>query len=1157
MHFSGPKLAMALLFLAFFLSTVPVPVASRLAGGPTPIQYPHNTDLLFNGTTVHGFVTSHDGHLYFEDDTRARFWGVNLVDKMCFLTADQVDSLIDVLKASGANMVRLHLMDAHLSQSLIDYSSGNTSKLNDDMLARLDYLLYKCRVAGIYVYLDLLDGREFLESDGVVNASKLGSEAKVISIFDDHLIELQKQYATNLLTHVNPYTGLALVDDPTIAVVEITNENGMFWDLLGDVKGWAGIPEPYYSELKSKWNDWLVREYGTRQNLDNAWVDHYGTHGLLADEDPTAGTVRLPDVVEAWKHTAGGRSYDDTAIGHARANDGSRFAYDLLCNYYTTMKQHLRSLGVKVPIGASDNQWQVHPPTQLAIKKCLDFSAAGYYHDHPTFPGSPLMTIRNTPELFEDAESILPILSAQKIAGVPMIVREWNDVFPNDYRSESMIQMATFAAQQDWDGVLIHHFADDFFSLAEGEQKTLWWSTLHDPARWPQFSVAARIFLDQMVSPLSMVIDIGYSYTDTFYAAHFDDPWFYRAAPYFGRVRNYYFDSTYNGTADVVIGSMRTNGATYPGTGGTKTAIIAPYYWYCDLYNQELNQTATAKRLYSGLTFTDGSSSGSGHFAGFAYDNKDITWSHYYGISVSTLPSGALAFGNSSNNLWCAGFVDSSSVIMSMWDCQTTSKVVFHDWDYAPQAGGDHNVFEVLRHDSLAARILMDALSHWGLTSMSHSYWDVRTWVDDSGVWVRNETSGVFTLSTDHVAAVVGFANGTTAVGGITFESNDHHFAASVISVDGQPLATSDHMVFTAVGDAWNTNQELVLSYDSGAGTAYSYMNSWDSVGDPPVNYEDIFVRAYFGRQISASVILRGIYGAPKSVFTTTSNSLYLSTDSASASDVVALDIFVSPSPPEVLACESAPDSALAGEAQPVSVTVNLTGPDIQNVTLWYSEDEGDYQALALTYSGDGKFEGELPGGEYDTTTAYYFVAYDVFSHATVVGDNGANFTVTWIDTVPPELVDVSYSPSSPVFGSDVVLTCTVSDEHSGVSEVRATYQAGGSTKTVLMTEVQENVYSVTITNSDNVTDLQVTIEVEDLAANTVSETVVIHYSQPSTSTTTTTSSTTTTTTSSSTTTTSAPTSTSPLSDLDTLLVGGVGIVVVLAIVLMLMRRRH
>ena len=251
MPVSRAKLALVVLLLLVLVSSAPSLVNAYLPGGPEPIQYPHNEGLLFHDTTEHGFVTAHDGHLYFEDSTRARFWGVNLVDKMCFLTEDQVDSLIEVLRSAGANMVRLHLMDAHLSMSLIDYSSGNTSQLNSEMLARLDYLIYSCRRAGIYIYLDLLDGREFLESDGVVNASLLGPGAKVVSIFDDHLIELQKQYATNLLTHVNPYTGVALVDDPTIAVVEITNENGMFWDLPGDVKGWAGIPEPYYTELKN------------------------------------------------------------------------------------------------------------------------------------------------------------------------------------------------------------------------------------------------------------------------------------------------------------------------------------------------------------------------------------------------------------------------------------------------------------------------------------------------------------------------------------------------------------------------------------------------------------------------------------------------------------------------------------------------------------------------------------------------------------------------------------------------------------------------------------------------------------------------------------------------------------------------------------------
>ncbi|MCF2138053.1 MAG: hypothetical protein K9W43_12535 [Candidatus Thorarchaeota archaeon] len=1116
------------------------PLEARLADGPMPIQYPHNNDLLFNNTSAHKFVTAHDGHLYFEDGVRARFWGVNLVSDMCFLTGDQVDSLVEVLRAAGANMIRLHLMDEHHAISLINYTAGNTSQLNSEMLSRLDYLIYRSGQNGIYVYLDLLDGREFLDSDGVVNASLLGPEAKVVSIFDDHLIELQKQYATNLLTHVNQYTNLTLADDPTIAVVELTNENGMFWDLLGDVKGWAGIPEPYYNELKSKWNNWLLQEYVNRSNLDKTWTDSGGTHGLQPDEDPTTGTVRLPDVVEAWKLTAGSRDYDNVTVGHARANDGSRFAYYLLKNYYTTMKQHLRALGVRVPIGASDDQWQVHPPTQRAIKECLDFSAAGYYHDHPSFHETPLMTIKNTPELFEDTESILPILSAQKIAGVPMIVREWNDVFPNDYRCESMIQMATFAAQQDWDGVLIHHFADDFNSLTEGAQKTLWWSTLHDPARWPQFSVAARIFLGQLVTPINTVIDIGYSYTDTFYAAHFDDPWFYRVAPYLGRVQNKYFDDTYNGTADIVIGSMRTNGAIYPSSGGVKTVIVAPYYWYCDLYNKELNQTKTAKLLHPELSFQDGSTSGLGQFVGFAYDNKNITWSHYYGISISSVPSGAKPFGNSSDELWCAGLVDASSIIMVMWDHQTTSTTLFEDWDYKPQTGGTHNVFEVSRHDSLAARILLDGIHYWNMTDLTHSFWNQRTWHDGSGVWARDETAGIFTLDTDQVAAVVGFAQGNTTVGDVAFLSTSHHFAASLITLDGRPLTTSTHMVLTAVGDAWNTDQQLSLNYNYGAKTAYYSMQGWDSVGQAPVIYENIFVRAYFGREINASIILRGIYGEAEYEFNKTADSLYLATDSSYSPNVVALDIYVDPSPPQVMSVEPAPALALAREDQPVSVSVNLTGPDIETVAVWWSVDNSSYRSVTLSYEGYGRFCGQLPGGEYGTTTEYYFVVRDVFGQEIILRNGTDDYTISWFDTVMPLITDVYYSPRDPVFGSDVLLTCKATDEHSNIDRVWVTYLDGASNITSDMERFSDNTFGVNITNNASVSDLEVVIRASDSAGNVVSHTITIHYN-----------------TSTGTTTPTTNIPTSLLDDFETLIIAGaIGGVVLLVIVIILRRRR-
>lgn len=36
------------------------------------------------------------------------------------------------------------------------------------------------------------------------------------------MIELQKEYAKEPLRHVNPYTGLALIDDPAVVTIQQT-----------------------------------------------------------------------------------------------------------------------------------------------------------------------------------------------------------------------------------------------------------------------------------------------------------------------------------------------------------------------------------------------------------------------------------------------------------------------------------------------------------------------------------------------------------------------------------------------------------------------------------------------------------------------------------------------------------------------------------------------------------------------------------------------------------------------------------------------------------------------------------------------------------------------------------------------------------------------
>ena len=76
------------------------------------------------------------------------------------------------------------------------------------------------------------------------------------------MIELQKKYARDLLTHVNPYTKTAYTDEPAVAFVEINNENALFAEW-----GWGkldSLPEPYATTFRKLWNALAAEEIRRR-----------------------------------------------------------------------------------------------------------------------------------------------------------------------------------------------------------------------------------------------------------------------------------------------------------------------------------------------------------------------------------------------------------------------------------------------------------------------------------------------------------------------------------------------------------------------------------------------------------------------------------------------------------------------------------------------------------------------------------------------------------------------------------------------------------------------------------------------------------------------------------------------------------------------------
>jgi hypothetical protein len=117
-------------------------------------------------------------------------------------------------------------LDVLAPAGLIDASRNDTQALDPQQLDRLDFFINELKKRGIYADLNLNVARVFKAGDGVRDY-ELISYSKALTYFDERLIELQKIYARQLLTHANPYTGKAYCDEPAVAMVEFLNENSL------------------------------------------------------------------------------------------------------------------------------------------------------------------------------------------------------------------------------------------------------------------------------------------------------------------------------------------------------------------------------------------------------------------------------------------------------------------------------------------------------------------------------------------------------------------------------------------------------------------------------------------------------------------------------------------------------------------------------------------------------------------------------------------------------------------------------------------------------------------------------------------------------------------------------------------------------------------
>ncbi len=213
---------------------------------------------------VHGFVRVADAHLV-TDKGPTRLWATNLCFKACFPDREQAERLASRLARFGINCVRMHHMDAK------DIWGKNPNKLTIDpkQLDKLDYLIYQLKLHGIYTNINLHVSRWLDEAEGFPGQSKRPHYDKGLGNFEPRMIELQKIYARDLLTHINPYTNTSYTNEPAVALVEISNEDALFttWN-QGELDE---LPDPYATTFRKLWNSWLRKKYIDSQSTSKAW----------------------------------------------------------------------------------------------------------------------------------------------------------------------------------------------------------------------------------------------------------------------------------------------------------------------------------------------------------------------------------------------------------------------------------------------------------------------------------------------------------------------------------------------------------------------------------------------------------------------------------------------------------------------------------------------------------------------------------------------------------------------------------------------------------------------------------------------------------------------------------------------------------------------
>ncbi len=326
----------------------------------------------------HGYIQVKGKDFICEDGTPIKFWGVNQCCRNVCPEAEDAEQWADKWAKYGVNLVRMHKFVGHGWVNSGIHNNHDTRKIDPEMGRHWDAYNAMLAERGIYtgwspfyaLKLTKADENrvwaydEIMRTDdgpGWYHASTIGLVNFAPDLQDLHIAIFQ-----NLLNRTNTVTGKRYADDPSLAYIEIQNEDDIFFwydDLVNSCP-------TYKNYLNREFSKWLIKKYGAHTALAKAWKRDGPS--LLGNENPVVKVVDVEEnlneldadgiddlVLEVKTKEVGGTvaamtdPYFFGGDGARRIQDSFAFLYECQDKYYKRVVKAIRATGYRGAICGS------------------------------------------------------------------------------------------------------------------------------------------------------------------------------------------------------------------------------------------------------------------------------------------------------------------------------------------------------------------------------------------------------------------------------------------------------------------------------------------------------------------------------------------------------------------------------------------------------------------------------------------------------------------------------------------------------------------------------------------------------------------------------------------------------------------------------------